>query len=147
MLVECPDFANQKKRPSPKHFEDYNDYHDRGLMKWITAYAMDELAKGISENHQEAIKEVPPLPQMTQGEIEEVLQQAFFKHWPVYFQKNTKDQWGRYEEVLQGYFLGEATVEKVKIGTRWLLWEDVRHVGLLTPEKWFLKNEKTNENS
>lgn len=39
-----------------KEFEDYNEYHDRGFMKWVTAFAMDELTKGITLNHREAMK-------------------------------------------------------------------------------------------
>ena len=31
-----------------KVFEEYNDYHDRGMVKWLTAFAMEELAKSIS---------------------------------------------------------------------------------------------------
>lgn len=31
----------EPRKRTDKVFEDYNDYHDRGMVKWVTAYAMD----------------------------------------------------------------------------------------------------------
>ena len=46
-------------------------------MKWGTAFAMDELVKGIDENAEDALKDLPPQSQMTREEIDQVLLQSF----------------------------------------------------------------------
>ena len=63
----------EPRRRTDKVFEDYNDYHDRGMIKWVTAYAMDELVKSISAGKAEAMKDLPILPQMNPAEIDETL--------------------------------------------------------------------------
>ena len=50
-----------------KVFEEYNDYHDRGMVKWLTAFSMEELAKSIFLGTEEAMKDIPALPQMRCG--------------------------------------------------------------------------------
>ena len=50
-------------RRTPKTFRNYNAYHDRGMMKWVTAYAMDELVKGIDQNRIEQV--LLTLPEVT----------------------------------------------------------------------------------
>lgn len=62
-----------------KVFEEYNDYHDRGMIKWLTAFAMEELTKSISTGTEEALKDIPILPQMSSFEINEVLVEALKK--------------------------------------------------------------------
>jgi hypothetical protein len=58
----------EPRKRTDKVFEDYNDYHDRGMIKWVTAYAMDELVKSISAGKAEAVKDIPILPQMSPAE-------------------------------------------------------------------------------
>lgn len=108
------------------------------MMKWMTAYAMDELTKGIIENHKEAMKENIVYEKMTLEEIEHVLQQAFLTHVPVLFQTEEKDEFLRYFPLQEGDFLGETTLEKVKLGQQWIHWEDLRYVTLGKREKWFV---------
>ena len=62
-----------------KVFEEYNDYHDRGMIKWLTAFAMEELTKSISTGKEEAMKDVPTFTQMNAFEIDEVLAGSFEK--------------------------------------------------------------------
>ncbi len=53
----------EPRNRTEKVFEEYNDYHDRGMVKWLTAFAMEELAKSISVGKEEAMKDIPILPQ------------------------------------------------------------------------------------
>ncbi|WP_071131679.1 hypothetical protein [Enterococcus timonensis] len=129
---------DSEKKPTEKKFEDYNLYHDRGTMKWATAYAMEELVKGISANHAEALKNVAPLSLMTQEEVERILQESYFNKYPILFQLNTRDAFGHFLPTTVSYFLGEASTDEVKFGETWYNWDDIRHVEILSSEKWFL---------
>ena len=67
------DMNNMLKEPrkrTEKGFEEDNDYHDRGMVKWLTAFAMEELAKSISIGKEAAMKDIPILPQMSPLEID-----------------------------------------------------------------------------
>ena len=55
----------EPRRRTEKVFEAYNDYHDRGMVKWLTAFAMEELEQSISIGKEEAMKDIPILPQMS----------------------------------------------------------------------------------
>ena len=56
-----------------KVFEAYNDYHDRGMVKWLTALLREELTRSISAGKKEARKDIPILAQMNITDIKEVL--------------------------------------------------------------------------
>ena len=89
-----------------KVFEEYNDYHDRGMVKWLTAFAMEELAKSISVGKEEAMKDIPILPQMSPIEIDTALAESLQKNRPVSIQLNQKDHFGRQTESIVGHFRG-----------------------------------------
>lgn len=121
-----------------KEFLDYNEYRDRPFgLKWGTAFAMDELVKGIEENAAVALKDLPPQLQMTREEIDQVLLQSFLYRQKVTIQLNTKDEFGRYRENIEGVFLGECDEEYLTIDQYQILWENIRHVGLKQEMKWF----------
>lgn len=119
-----------------KEFSDYNDYHDRGFLKWVTAFAMEELTSGIDKNHAEATKNVSLLPQMSQQEISDVLKHAFLKTKAVSVQLNKKDSLGRPMESIDGFFSGNFHEEELLIDDNAILWEDIRHVQLIETIKW-----------
>lgn len=106
-------------------------------MKWVTAYAMDELVKGIQENQKEALKNNPVLPQMTPEEIDAQLTLAAHTKRAVSIQLNLKDKWGRQTDSITGDFLGYLPGGKIKIGKLWLALADVRHVSVRNDGKWF----------
>lgn len=120
-----------------KKFSDYNDYHDRGFIKWVTAFAMDELVKSIERNKAEALKDIPLLPQMSQQEIDEALTEAFNFKKPVSVQLNRKDKFGRQTESVLGEFKGYLRDEELMIGDEWILWDEIRHIHVVYDEKWF----------
>lgn len=125
-------------RRTKKEFLDYNEYRDRPFgLKWGTAFAMDELVKGIDENAEAALKDLPPQSQMTREEIDQVLLQSFLYRQKVTIQLNTKDEFGRYRENIEGVFLGECDEEYLTIDQYHILWENIRHVGLKQETKWF----------
>ena len=87
-----------------KVFEEYNDYQDRGMVKWLTAFSMEELTRSISAGKEEALKDIPILAQMNASEIDKVLAEALLKNRPVSIQLNEKDHLGRQTEDIVGYF-------------------------------------------
>ncbi|MEI1232479.1 MULTISPECIES: hypothetical protein [Enterococcus] len=124
-------------RRTKKEFLDYNEYRDRPFgLKWGTAFAMDELVKGIDENAEDALKDLPPQSQMTREEIDQVLLQSFLYRQKVTIQLNTKDEFGRYRENIEGVFLGECDEDEVTIDDTQIPWQDIRHIELKQEEKW-----------
>ncbi len=121
-----------------KSFLDYNEYHDRPFgLKWGTAYAMDELVKGIKENEAWAIKEVAALELMNREEIDVILSESFLYHKSVSIQLNTKNEFGRFLDPLVGLFLGEAYDDYFVINDQQIFWSDVRHIEIKKEQKWF----------
>lgn len=51
----------ETRRRAEKVFEEYNDYQDRGMVKWLTAFSMEELTRSISAGKDEALKDIPIL--------------------------------------------------------------------------------------
>ena len=119
-----------------KVFEEYNDYHDRGMVKWLTAFSMEELTRSISAGKEEALKDIPILAQMNTTDIDEVLAEALQKNKPVSIQLNEKDHLGRQKESVVGHFRGYLTDNKLLIDNEWILPESIRNVRILNDEKW-----------
>lgn len=124
------------KNRTEKKFKDYNDYHDRGMVKWLMAYAMDELVKSDSSNRTEAMKSFPVLPQMDLYEIEEILNEASKKNKAVSVQLNFRDSFGRQTESKVGRLAGTMPGE-ILIEDEWIMVDDIRNVQIVYDEKWF----------
>ncbi|MGM9903397.1 hypothetical protein A5844_001444 [Enterococcus sp. 10A9_DIV0425] len=125
-------------RRTKKEFLDYNEYRDRPFgLKWGTAFAMDELVKGIEENKEYALKELHPKKQMTREEIDAVLLQAFLYRQKITVQLNTKDEFGRIMENLEGTFLGDCDTDHLTLDQYQIPWEAIRHLELKQEAKWF----------
>lgn len=121
-----------------KTFTDYNQYRDRPFgLKWATAYAMDALMKGVLENEAWATKEVVGLELMNREEIDTILSESFLYHKPITLQLNTKDEFGRFLDPVEGQFLGEAYEDYFVLNEQAIYWTDVRHVSIKKEEKWF----------
>ena len=130
---------NMLKEPrnrTEKVFEAYNDYHDRGMVKWLTAFSMEELTRSISAGKEEALKDIPILNQMNTTEIDEVLAEALQKNRPVSIQLNQKDCLGRQTEAIVGHFRGYLAETKLLIDTEWILRESIRNIQILHEQKW-----------
>jgi len=126
----------EPRRRTDKVFEDYNDYHDRGMIKWVTAYAMDELVKSISAGKAEALKDIPILPQLSPSEIDAALTEALKKNRRVSVQLNQKDSFGRQTESIEGFFKGYCGEDEILIGEEWLALDSIRNVQVLQADKW-----------
>ena len=121
-----------------KEFRDYNEYRDRVFgLKWGTAYAMDELVKGIEANKLEALKDNKEQTQMDREEVDAILSESFLYFKTVIIQLNLKDEFGRYLDNLEGQFLGEAYEDYFVLDDSKIFWEDVRHVEIKQDNKWF----------
>ena len=127
----------EARNRTDKVFKDYNDYHDRGMIKWVTAYAMDELTKSIAAGNEEAMKAVPVLPQMSSLAIDKVLSEALRSNRPVSIQLNQKDRFGRQTESVVGHFKGYRAENDILIGEEWVTLETIRNVQILYEDKWF----------
>ncbi|RSL37131.1 hypothetical protein [Enterococcus durans] len=125
-------------RRTKKEFLDYNEYRDRPFgLKWGTAFAMDELMSGIKKNEAWAIKEIQPLTPMSREEIDAVLLESFLYHKKITLQRNTKDEFGRYLENIEGTFTGEAYDDYLVLEDTKIYWSDIRHIEKKEEEKWF----------
>lgn len=126
----------ENRKRIEKVFEEYNDYHDRGMVKWPTAFSMEELTRSISAGKEEALKDIPILDQMNTTDIDEVLEEALLKNRPVSIQLNEKDYLGRQTEAIVGHFRGSLTGNKIFINDQWISLESIRNIQLLQEEKW-----------
>ena len=134
----------ETRKRTEKVFEEYNDYQDRGMVKWLTAVSMEELTRSISAGKEEALKDIPILAQMNASEIDEVLTEALQKNRPVSIQLNQKDSLGRQTESIVGYFRGSLTGNKIFVNNQWISLESIRNIQLLQEEKWFQIHVFTN---
>ena len=134
----------ETRKRTEKVFEEYNDYQDRGMVKWATAFSMEELTRSISAGKEEALKDIPILAQMNTTDIDEVLAEALLKNRPVSIQLNEKDYLGRQTESIVGHFRGYITGNKIRISDQWISMESIRNIQLLQEEKWFQIHVFTN---
>lgn len=125
-------------RRTKKEFQDYNDFHDRPFgLKWGTAYAMDDLMKGVRANEEYALKDNAAKPQMSREEVDIILSESFLKHKEVRLQLNIVDEFGRLEDDQTGYFFGEAYSDYFVFDEKKINWEDVRHIEIVDQSKWY----------
>lgn len=95
------------------------------------------MVKGIRENEAWATKEVAALDLMNREEIDVILSESFLYHKPVSIQLNTKDEFGRFLDPLEGQFLGEAYDDYFVLNDQQIFWPDVRHIEIKKEKKWF----------
>ena len=134
----------EPRERTDKVFEEYNDYQDRGMVKWATAFSMEELTRSISAGKEEALKDIPILAQMNTTEIDEVLAEALQKNKPVSIQLNEKDHLGRQIDSIVGHFRGSLTGNKMLMNDQWISLESIRNIEFLQEEKWFQIHVFTN---
>ena len=134
----------EPRKRTEKVFEEYNDYQDRGMVKWATAFSMEELTRSISAGKEEALKAIPILNQMSTAEVDEVLAESLQKNRPVSIQLNQKDYLGRQTESIVGHFRGSLKGNKIFINDQWISLESIRNIQLLQEEKWFQIHVFTN---
>lgn len=120
-----------------KEFRDYNDFRDRVFgLKWGTAYAMDDLMKGVRANEEYALKDNAAKKQMSREEIDLILSESFLKHKEVNIQMNIVDEFGRLLDIISGHFIGESYQDYFVLNDQVILWEDVRHIEIKQEKKW-----------
>ena len=110
------------------------------MVKWATAFSMEELTRSISAGKEEALKTIPILDQMSTAEIDEVLGESLQKNRPVSIQLNQKDSLGRQTDSIVGHFRGYITGNKILISDQWVSTESIRNVQLLQEQKWIQIN-------
>ncbi|WP_181055195.1 hypothetical protein [Enterococcus mundtii] len=83
------------------------------------------------------MKEVATLELMNRAEIDVILSELFLYHKPVSIQLNTKDEFDRFLDPLEGLFLGEAYEDYFSINDQQIFSPDVRHIEMKKEQKWF----------
>lgn len=121
-----------------KEFKNYNEFHDREFgLKWGTAYALDDLMKGVRANEEYALKNNESRPQMSRQTLDSVLSEAFLHNKEVTIQLNLLDEYGRILDDLSGHFKGEAYQDYFVFNDQIIDWDDVRNIEIVTHSKWF----------
>ncbi|EOH86344.1 hypothetical protein [Enterococcus pallens] len=124
-------------RRTKKEFRDYNVYRDRPFgLKWATAYAMDDLMKQVRATEEYALKSNAALPRMSREDIDIVLSDSFLQTKEILVQLNLRDEYGRLQDSLVGFFLGEAYEDYFVFNDSKIDWEDVRHAKFTEAKKW-----------
>lgn len=122
----------RNKRTKKFEFEDYNEYLDRPFgLKWGVAFAMEELRSTIDNGDAESKRYNPKLERMTREEIDLVLQEAYTYRKPITMQLNRRDEIGRLDDNIEGYFQGIADSEYLYIDGIGYEWEDVINVKII----------------
>ena len=49
-MVEGESMIKEPRKRTEKVFEEYNDYQDRGMVKWLTAFSMEELTRCVLQD-------------------------------------------------------------------------------------------------
>lgn len=119
-----------------KEFKDYNNYHDRGIMKWQTAFALGELTAQISEGYRESTLNIDRLPQQSLTEIETTLEQSIRYNKILEVQLNELDELGRVKESILGNFRGMAELDVAIVGDNYIELSDIRHIKIHDFRKW-----------
>lgn len=126
-----------RRKRTRKEFREYNEYHDRPFgLKWGTAYAMEELVKGITINETYALKDNQVFEQMDQGEIDLILSYSMLYSKEIEIQLNLRDEFGRFVDPIIGTFQGEAYEDYFVMNDQKILWSDVRSTELTNSKKW-----------
>ena len=93
-----------------------NDYRDRGMMKWQGFYLSDQI-ENVEKVKRELEQEMQQeqMPNMSEGEISEVLFNAYRNHKSVEYQLKGMTVDGLYPQIVSGAVKGYAE-EDVYIG-------------------------------
>lgn len=130
--------VSRMTKRTKKEFKDYNDFRDRPFgLKWGTAYALDDLMKGVRINEAYALKNNEAKPQMSREEIDVVLSESFLQLKEVTLQLNIVDEFGRLIDEISGQFTGESYQDYFVLNEQTIFWDDVRHIELKQEKKWF----------
>lgn len=74
---------------------------------------------------------------MSREEIDAVLLESFLYHKKITLQRNTKNEFDRYLENIEGTFTGEAYDDYLVLEDTKIYWSDIRHIEKKEEEKWF----------
>lgn len=125
------------------------EYSDRGMKKWMTAFALGELTAAISKTKAEALKDIPRLPQQNFDYIERCLERSIKQNKVLEIQLNTRDHLGRVKDHVIGTFRGFADLNTAVINTiadnnqydQYIDFNDIRHVIVHNFTKWSNKHK------
>lgn len=111
-----------------------HEYHDRGMLKWQTAFAVSELSKSISDGRKNSLHEVMPKIQMSDAEIDLIMREAIMFDYVIAIQLNITDT-GKYREDIVGKYQG-ADEYGFYVDKQMIHAEDIRNVEILNNLKW-----------
>ena len=116
-------------------FQEYNDYHDRGMMKW-GGFILSEHSRLNEEGEEKRNKVYTPRPIMTEKEKQMVFQEAMKKKKRICIQTTYVDKNGQhFPDVIGEIKGGEDGV--IYVGQEQVELLEIRNVFLLEEEKWW----------
>lgn len=74
---------------------------------------------------------------MLREEIDTVSSESFLYNRVVSIQLNTRDEFGRFLDPIEGQFVGEAYDDYFVLNDRQISWSDIRHIRIKKEKKWF----------
>ncbi len=111
-----------------------NEYHDRGMMKWMGFYLSDHTAHVDSETAQRNTT-IPVREQMSFDEISAVISEAVLKNKHVNVQANQSDLEHRFSDDIIGPVSGYDQ-RLLYVKDTCIAFEDIRHIKLVDTQSW-----------
>lgn len=130
------------------------EYEDRKMKKWMTAFALGELTVAITKGKQEAMKNIPRLPQQELTYIERCLERSIAQNKVLEIQLNSRDHLGRVKDHVFGTFRGFADLDTAVINStkgeeqydQYIDFTDIRHVIIHNFTKWSSNQQEESDN-
>ena len=116
-------------------FRDYNEYHDRGMMKW-GAFMLSEHSLRKEKDDALRAKTYLPKPVMSYSEIMEMAEIAIRKNKSVAVQLEATDRNGHYLPDVTGMIRGEED-SILMVGETPVEIDAIRHILLLDVENYW----------
>ncbi len=110
------------------------EFHDRGMKKWGGFYLSEHSATQEKQAQNEKNKPLQK-PQLETAAIEQLLNTAIVKQLEVAIQIEQVDMDGNYSPDTVGPISG-SDEQGLYIGSTKILFDEIRHVELLTQKKW-----------
>lgn len=108
--------------------EFFRQYRDRGLLKY-QGFFLSEHTATLSSDHTTRHTSIKGLPQLTEQEIQDVIEEALLKDRAVSIQLDETDLEGNFRPNVTGKLIGYDDVA-LYVGTTAIPYDTVRWIGL-----------------
>ncbi|MHC5250550.1 hypothetical protein [Enterococcus sp. LJL90] len=108
--------------------EFFRQYRDRGLLKY-QGFFLSEHTATLSSDHTTRHTSIKALPQLTEQELQDVIEEALLKDRAVFIQLDETDLEGNFRPNVTGKLIGYDDVA-LYVGTTAIPYDTVRLIGL-----------------